>query len=108
MNEFDLKGSLSYKDFVIHILNNLLGQYDIILDELENCFTSSDVEALAIEVIWKKMNLRHEKITNKKEGKKRKKKPWKPTVDNVKEDAISVVNTVTSQLTQNVQKIKRQ
>ena len=36
-NEFGQKGSVSDKDFMIHDLNNLPEEYDVILDGNENC-----------------------------------------------------------------------
>ena len=36
MNEFKQKGNVSDEDFMIHVLNNLPKEYDVILNGLEN------------------------------------------------------------------------
>ena len=41
MKVFGQKGSKTDDDFMIHILNNLPKEYDVVLDGLENCLTSS-------------------------------------------------------------------
>ena len=45
-------------------------EYDVILDRLENCLTSSDDDALTIEVIKETLNSRHKKITVENKEKK--------------------------------------
>ena len=72
MNEFRLKDRIGDKDFMIIILNNLPKEYDIILDELENCLNSITGEALIIEVIWEKLNLRYENLRRKMNQRKKK------------------------------------
>ena len=37
MNIFSQKGNVSDEDSMIHVLNNLPDEYDVILDGLENC-----------------------------------------------------------------------
>ena len=74
MNEFGLKGSISCKDFMIHILNNLHKEHEVILDGLENCLTFNGDTALTIKVVKEKLNHRYEKIKRRKE-RKRKKRP---------------------------------
>ena len=64
MIEFGKKGNISDKDFMIHILNNLPEEYDIILDGLENCLTAMGENALTIDAIRKKLNHQYEKIKN--------------------------------------------
>ena len=49
MNKFDQKGSVSDKDFMIHILNNLPNEYDVILNGLENHLTVTGDDALTID-----------------------------------------------------------
>ena len=78
MNEFGLKGSISDKDFIIHFLNDLPKKYDVILDGLENCLTSSGDDALMIQVIREKLNNRYKKIRIEIK-KKEKSRPWEPT-----------------------------
>ena len=41
---------------MIHVLNNLSEEYNVILDGIENHLTSSGYEVLTIEVICKKLN----------------------------------------------------
>ena len=59
---------------MIHVLNNLPMEYDVILDELQNHLTSSDNDTLMIEIITEKLNHRNEKIKNKNEVKREKEK----------------------------------
>ena len=40
-NEFKLKGNTNGEDFMIHVLNNLHKEYDVILDGIENHLMSS-------------------------------------------------------------------
>ena len=53
MNEFSQKGSVSDEDFMIHILNNLPKEYNVILDGLENRLTAIRENALTIDSIPK-------------------------------------------------------
>ena len=48
MNEFGLKGSIADKEFMIHILNNLPKDYDVILNELESDFMATGTNVLSI------------------------------------------------------------
>ena len=50
---------------MIHVLNNFWEEYDMILDELEDCFTLSGDDALTIEAIREKLNHRYQKIKTK-------------------------------------------
>ena len=52
MNEFGLKRSIS-DNFMIHVLNNVSKECDVILDELENHFTLSGDDASMIAAIRK-------------------------------------------------------
>ena len=74
MNEFGQKGNVSYEDIIIHILNNLPEEYDIILDGLENHHTAIGENALTIDTIRENLNHRYEKDKNKKEEKHEKEK----------------------------------
>ena len=58
MTEFRQKGNVSDEDFMIHILNNLPEEYDVILDGLENCLMATGENALTIDSIRKKLNHR--------------------------------------------------
>ena len=65
MNKFGPKGKITGKDFMIHILNSLPKENDVILDGLENHLTASRDDALAMKVIHKKVNLWHGKLITK-------------------------------------------
>ena len=67
MSEFGKKGNVSDKDFVIHILNNLPEEYNVILDGLENCPMATGGNDLTIDSINEKVNHRCEIIKSKKE-----------------------------------------
>ena len=54
MTEFGLRGKISDENSMIHILNNLPVEYDVIFDSLENYLMSSGPDALTIEMIHKK------------------------------------------------------
>ena len=54
MGKFGLIGSITDEDFMIHVLNNLPEEHDVILDGLKNHLTSSDDGALMMKVIYKK------------------------------------------------------
>ena len=62
------------EDFVVHVLNNLPKEYNVILDGLENHLKSYKDDALTIEVIHKKLNNWYEKIKNKNDEKRKKEK----------------------------------
>ena len=48
MNEFGQKGNITDKDLMVHVLNNLSEDYDVILDGLKNYLTVTDDNALTI------------------------------------------------------------
>ena len=54
---------------MIHVLNNLPKEYDVILNGLENCIPATGDDALTIDLIFRKLNQRYEKIESKKEEK---------------------------------------
>ena len=74
MNEFGLKGSITDENFIIHVLNDLPKEHDVILDGLDNCLTVSGDNALTIEVISKKLKPLVQKIKNKMKKKEKKKR----------------------------------
>ena len=74
MTKFGQKDNASDEDFMIHILNNLHEEYNVILDGLENCLTATGENALTIDSIQEKLNHRYEKIKTKKEEKHEKEK----------------------------------
>ena len=61
MNEFRQKGSVSDKDFMIHILNDLPEDYDAILNWLENHLMATGDKALTKDMICKKLNHQYKK-----------------------------------------------
>ena len=76
MNKFGQKGNISNKNFMIHVLNNFLEEYDVVLDGLENCLTMTGDDAVTINLIREILNHRYEKIKVKKKKKLKKKKCW--------------------------------
>ena len=67
MTKFRQKGNVSDEDFMMHVLNNLPKEYDVILDGLENHLTISGDNALTGDSILEKLNHRYKKIEGKKE-----------------------------------------
>ena len=65
MNEFRLKGHISDEDFMIHFLNNLSKEYDLIFNGLENYLMVSGDNVLTIDVICKKLNYWYKKLKTK-------------------------------------------
>ena len=65
--QIQTKGNISDEDDMIHILNNLPEEYDVILDGLENGLTVIGENALTIDTIRKKLNHRYEKVKKKVE-----------------------------------------
>ena len=61
---------------MIHVLNNLPKDYDVILNGLNNCLTATGDDVFTINVIPKKMNHQYEKIKNKKRKKSKNKKSF--------------------------------
>ena len=57
---------------MIHVLNDLPKEYDVVLDGQENCLTANGNDALTIEVICKKLNYKYEKIKTKMKRKEKK------------------------------------
>ena len=67
IEDIDSSSSISDKDFMVKILNNLPEEYDTILDGLENRLTldASDSNALTIESIREKLSNRYARITDR-------------------------------------------
>ena len=61
---------------MIHVLNNLPKEYDVIFDVLKNCLIATGHDALTIDSIREKLNHRYKKINVKKKKKSKKKKRW--------------------------------
>ena len=56
MNEFGLKGKIFDEDFLIHVLNNVPKEYNVIFDGLKNCPMASENNEPTITMIRKKIN----------------------------------------------------
>ena len=65
MNKFGLKGNITDKDFMTHVLNNLPKEYNLILG-LEIHLSLIGVDVLTIDVICKKIDHQYKKIKKKK------------------------------------------
>ena len=74
MNELGLKGNITDKDSMIHALNNLPKDNDVILDGLGNNLMMTRDDVLTINVICKKLNHWNEKFKSKKRRKNQKRK----------------------------------
>ena len=72
MNKFSLRGSITDKDFMIHVLDDFPREYDVILDGLETGLMASGDHVITIEFFCKKMNHQYEKMKNKNEEKREK------------------------------------
>ena len=92
---------------MIHILNNSPKEYDIILNELKNCFMVSREGVLTMDIISEKLNHWYKKIKNKKKKKVKKKRPKELIINNTSKVAISVVSMDTNLIIVNVQRIRK-
>ena len=52
----DATMATSDKDFLIHILNNLPKEYNVVLNGLESILDETDDKALTLEMVHKKMS----------------------------------------------------
>ena len=102
MNEFSLKGSITDKDFMVHVLKNFPKRYDIILNGLEDHLMASGDNVLTIDIIREKLNHWYEKIKTKMKKKEKKKSLQEPIINNRNKDVISVVSMVTNLVIVNV------
>jgi len=62
IDTIDASSAISEKDLMVHVLNNLPKEYDMILDGLENRLDKTGDEGLTIEVIREKLSGRFERI----------------------------------------------
>ena len=106
-NKFNLKGNTTDEDFVIHVLNILPKEYDVILDGFENCLMASGDNALTIEVIHGKLNHWYEKLEPKMKKKENKNRYWEPVISNIKKGAKSLVSMVTNLVIKSVWRTKK-
>ena len=58
----DASSAISEKDLMLHVMNNLPKEYEVILDGLESRIDKSGDEKLTIEVIREKLNGRYERM----------------------------------------------
>ena len=56
IKKFCLNGNIRDKHFMVHILNNLPGEHDVILDGLKNCLAVRWENIWTIEVIGEKLD----------------------------------------------------
>ena len=56
MNKFRHRCSVNDKNFMIHVLNNLPRDYDVILNGLENCLMVTGDDVLTIDMIHENLN----------------------------------------------------
>ena len=96
MNEFGQKGHVSDEYFMVHVLNNLPKEYDVILNGLENGLKVTGDDALTIDSICEKLNHRYKKIKSKKEKKLKKKKRWSLIISNISSSAGNVESMATN------------
>lgn len=75
MDSISLSSKMNDQDFMIHILNNLPEEYDVILDGMESrlMLPDSDPNKLTIENIRDKLNNRFERIAKNTEAKEEEK-----------------------------------
>ena len=73
MDKISLTAKMTDQDFMIHVLNNLTEEYDVILDGMESklMLGESDPSRLTIEEIRSKLNNRYERIEDRDEQAKR-------------------------------------
>ena len=55
MKEFGQNGNVSDEDFMIHVLNNLPEEYDVIFKRLENHLMATGDDALTTDLICEKL-----------------------------------------------------
>ena len=70
MNEIGLVRGMSDMEVMIHVLNNLPEEYDVVLDSLETHIVSTGEDKLALKALQEKLNSRFEMISflSKREG----------------------------------------
>ena len=56
MSEFGTEDSVKDEDFMIHVLNNLPEEYDVVMDGLENQLMLTGPDVLIIKVICDELN----------------------------------------------------
>ncbi len=69
MDEIGLVGRMSDMEFMIHVLNILPEEYDVVLDRLETCLVSTGEYRLRLESLREKLNSRFERIVSKEREK---------------------------------------
>ncbi len=69
MDEIELVGRMSDMEFMIHVLNNLPEEYDVVMDSLKNRLVSTGEDRLTLESLREKLNSRFERIISKEREK---------------------------------------
>ena len=105
MNKFGHKGSVSEKDFMIHILNYLPKENIVILHGFENRLTATGDDALTIDSIRKKWITGTRELV-KKAKKTKKKKFWVHKINNTNSSAVDVESMATNLVIGDALKIK--
>ncbi len=69
MDDIGLVGRMSDMEFMIHVLNNLPEEYDVVLYSLETRLVSTGEDRLTLESLREKLNSRFERIISKEREK---------------------------------------
>ncbi len=69
MDDIGLVGRMSDMEFMIHELNNLPEEYDVVLDSLETHLVSTGEDRLTLESLREDLNSRFERIISKEREK---------------------------------------
>ena len=65
MGKIGLEEKMSDMEFMILLLNNLLEEYNVVLDSLESCLVSTSEDTLTLKALWEKLNSRFQQISLK-------------------------------------------
>ena len=76
MDKIGLAEKMSDMEFIIHMLNNLPEEYNVVLDRLDSHLVSINEDKLTLEALWEELNSRFEQISSKEREKECHKKAW--------------------------------
>ena len=65
MDKIGLAEKMSDMEFIIHVLNNLPEEYNVVLDRLDSHLVSINEDKLTLEALWEELNSRFEQISSK-------------------------------------------